>query len=99
MIAKAKKTSYRTEAPKSQGTEIQTTENDQKRPRLEGLKERGGKAQRATVRRRRQGIQAVVLVLGLPESKNPTALNPGMPEPIRPRRTQLSVKAWGDVGG
>jgi hypothetical protein len=70
MVAKAKKkrTELRHRNPK--GQEIQTTENDQKRPRLEGLKEQGGKAQRATVRRRRQGFHAVVLVLvlGLPES-------------------------------
>jgi len=43
----------------TQGTEIQTTENNQKGPGLEGLKERGGKAQQVTARRRRQGFQAV----------------------------------------
>ena len=71
MAAIAKQKKIRT-APKTQGTEILTTANDQRAKKTQtrgpGLKERGGKRSGITVRRHCQGFQAVVLVLGLPES-------------------------------
>jgi hypothetical protein len=62
MVAKAKK--KRTELRHRNPDHQERPKNAQAR----GTEGTGGQAQRTTVRRRRQGFQAVMLVLGLPES-------------------------------